>query len=357
MKVALLGFGTVGKGVYDMLCGSDFLSPSLVLVREGKVTEPFEVSDIRRITEDPEIEAVAECMGGIHPAFEYVKACLEAHKSVVTANKALVAEKGLELTAVARDNGVGFLFSAACGGAIPVLHNIAVAKRTDRIRSCVGIINGTCNFILSGLEDSSFASYTEALEKAQQLGYAEADPTADVSGLDTLRKVILLCAVAFDRLPSDGFDCEGIENIDLYEGEGRIRLLGQCGLNEDGSVHAFVEPCVVSEASGFAGVVSNGNRISYTGERCGEISISGQGAGRYPTASALLRDLSAVSSPEYMIGTSCIAQSADNSRIGRDYVVFKDGQKAFVKCSVSEMHAWAASEREKGSRVFFACVL
>ena len=145
MKVALLGFGTVGVGVYEMLAGAEGLEPGPVLVRPGKEDKPFKVSSLSAIVNDPTVGAVAEVMGGVDPAFSYACAAMKAGKHFVTSNKALVAAKGTELNALAREQGVAFLFSAACGGAVPFLHNLALAKESDEILSLGGILNGTTN--------------------------------------------------------------------------------------------------------------------------------------------------------------------------------------------------------------------
>ena len=181
MKVAVLGYGTVGVGVYEMLQAAKGLEAGPVLVRPGKENEAFKVSSIEKITEDPSVDAVAEVMGGVEPAFTYAMAAIRAGKHFVTSNKALVAAKGVELNRAAREAGVSFLFSAACGGGVPILHNLARAVQTDEILSVGGILNGTTNFMLDQMQ-STGKDYADALKEAQELGYAEADPTADVTG-------------------------------------------------------------------------------------------------------------------------------------------------------------------------------
>ena len=197
MKVAILGFGTVGVGVYEMLEKCAGLEPGPVLVRAGKEDQPYKVSSMEKIVSDPEVGAVAEVMGGIEPANSYVKMALAAGKHVVTSNKALVAAHGIELAQLARENGVSFLFSAACGGGVPFLHNLAIAAQSDKILSLGGILNGTTNFMLDAMQ-SEGKDYGDVLRQAQALGYAEADPTADVSGLtDTQLNVVLSVIDAF----------------------------------------------------------------------------------------------------------------------------------------------------------------
>ena len=190
MKVAVLGYGTVGFGVYEMLKHAEGLEAGPVLVRPGKDDEPFKVTSIEQITEDASVDAVAEVMGGVEPAFSYACAALNAGKHFVTSNKALVAAKGPELAKLAKEKQVGFLFSAACGGGVPFLHNLSLAVQSDEILTVGGILNGTTNYMLDQMQSTGM-SYADALSDAQKLGYAEADPTADVTGLDALRKIML----------------------------------------------------------------------------------------------------------------------------------------------------------------------
>lgn len=357
MKVGVLGYGTVGRGVYEMIEQSAFLTAGPVLVLPFECKESFMVTDIESITGDTTVDAVCECMGGIEPAFTFAKACLESGKHFVTSNKALVAAKGIELNEIARKAGKSFLFSAACGGAIPILHNISVARKTDEVMTAGGIINGTTNFILSGIEEGKFRDYQDALKVAQKLGYAEADPTADVSGLDTLRKVILLSAVGFDKLPADGMLNEGIENIDLFhEKDKKVRLIGSCGKNENGTVYAYVEPVILKQNSPFAGVSSNFNQVMYEGKNSGVISLYGQGAGRYPTASAVLRDLTAVwEGTMCMFGENLSECTADNRFVKHRYYI-SDGRRVqeTEPVSVSDMHREMKARREAGEKLFFA---
>ena len=217
MKVAVLGFGTVGVGVYEMLKTAQGLEPGPVLVRPGKADAPYKVTSLEEIVNDESVQAVVEVMGGIEPAYTYAVAALEHGKHFVTSNKALVAAKGVALNKLAREKGVAFLFSAACGGAVPILHNLALARESDKILALGGILNGTTNYMLDAMQRLGL-DYGDALADAQRLGYAEADPTADVSGLDALRKIMLADAVAYGLLPQEGLLNEGIppENLIYY---------------------------------------------------------------------------------------------------------------------------------------------
>ncbi len=380
MKVAVLGFGTVGVGVYEMLHTAAGLEPGPVLVRPGKDNEPFKVSSLDAILNDPTVDAVAEVMGGIEPAFTYVSAALKAGKHAVTSNKALVALHGPELQLLAAEHGVSFLFSAACGGAVPILHNLALAVSSDSIRSLGGILNGTTNFMLDCMQRRGM-DYDDVLKEAQQLGYAEADPTADVSGLDALRKIMLACAVSYDMLPVDGLLCEGIESItsaDVQDFQSRnltCRLLASGGKNPDGSIYAYVEPVLFGPSAPECSVLMNFNMAKYDGQNSGKIVLIGQGAGRYPTASAVLRDLTDIKNGRSsMMRTSCQRCSANNADASHPYyirvpaefanrfpsqtVLEEDGICRMISepISVQFMHKTAAELRSKDVSIFFAAI-
>lgn len=380
MKVALLGFGTVGVGVYGMLDGAYGLEQGPVLVRPGKDDSSYKVTDIGSIVNDPSVGAVAEVMGGIEPAFRYVSAALSAGKHVVTSNKALVAAHGPELAELAEKNKVAFLFSAACGGGVPFLHNLALATESDRILSVGGILNGTTNYMLDAMQRRDM-DYADALKDAQRLGYAEADPTADVSGLDALRKIMLACAVAYDQLPSVGLYHEGIESLTAadvarFRAKGlTCRLLASGGLSDEGRVYAFVEPVLLPASAPECAVLDNFNLARYEGENSGAIIMIGQGAGRWPTASAVIRDLSCIlQGQRVMMQSGCPRVRADNSACSHAYYVrlpeafadrlpLKDAEKdgSLVRAvtaplSVSAMHEAAAEIRKAGAQVFFAAM-
>ena len=377
MKVAILGFGTVGVGVYEMLQKAPGFEPGPVLVRPGKEDQPFKVSSMEQIANDPEVYAVAEVMGGIEPANSYVAMALKAGKHVVTSNKALVAAHGIELAGIAREQGVSFLFSAACGGGVPFLHNLAIASESDRILALGGILNGTTNFMLDAMQSEGM-DYGAALKIAQQLGYAEADPTADVSGLDALRKIMLACAVAYDKLPVDGFAREGIESITAedvahFQSLGLTCRLITSGGETDGSVYAYVEPVLFPANAPECSVVKNFNMAKYLGENAGSIVLMGQGAGRYPTASAVVRDLYGLGSLA-MLRPGCVKVTADNSACVHPYYVRADAAKAgcfqlekswaeggtvrgvTAPMAVTAMHALADKIRKEGGSIFFAAM-
>lgn len=380
MKVAVLGFGTVGVGVYEMLGQAEGLEQGPVLVRPGKEDAPFKVSSIEQIVNDPGVDAVVEVMGGVEPAFTYASAALKAGKHFVTSNKALVAARGVELNALARESGAAFLFSAACGGGVPFLHNLSIARETDRILSLGGILNGTTNYMLDAMQRLGL-DYGDALADAQRLGYAEADPTADVSGLDALRKIMLACAVAYDKLPSEGLHNEGIESVtaaDVAHFQARgytCRLLAHGCQLPGGGVSAYVEPVLLRDGAPECAVQANYNMAKYEGKNAGSIVLMGQGAGRYPTASAVLRDLSCIiAGKKSMFSACCERAVADNSQSVHSYYVRLPAENAgeipaesaeldgdvvrvvTKPISVSQMHFTAMRLRESGVQLFFAAI-
>ncbi len=379
MKTAVLGYGTVGAGVYEMLGKAEGLEQGPVLELPSKAVEPFMVSDIGRIINDPSVEAVAECMGGVEPAFSFAAAALEAGKHFVTSNKVLVAARGIELEAIAKRKGKAFLFSAACGGAIPFLSNMRTARQTDRILEVSGILNGTTNYILDRMQSEGL-DFDEALRSAQKLGYAETDPTADISGMDAMRKVMLADAVAFGLLPSSGTDTEGIgsftaQDCRILKEKGLVcRLIGKGGV-KDGKPEAYVQPMLFTPDKTEAAVKLNFNLAGYTAEHAGRISLSGAGAGRYPTASAVLRDLSdAALGIRDMMSPGCERAEADNSgAVYRYFVRVSPGCSSLIAfttseaageftagftgpVSVREMHQTAQEIRSKGGSIFFAAI-
>ena len=381
MKVAVLGYGTVGVGVYEMLKKAEGLEAGPVLVRPGKKDADFKVCDLNEIIADPSVDAVAEVMGGVEPAFSYAMAAIRAGKHFVTSNKALVAARGVELFHAANEQGVAFLFSAACGGGVPFLHNLARAVKTDEILSVGGILNGTTNFMLDQMQSSGM-DYADALKQAQQLGYAEADPTADVTGLDALRKIMLACAVAWGVLPQEGLLNEGIDSLSAadvadFMARGRTcRLIASGCRAADGRIAAYVEPVLLSAGEAECAVLKNFNLARYEGKNAGSIAMIGQGAGRWPTASAVLRDLSGIAEGETaMFPANVCNGAADNAAECHAYYVRlpsacrgrlpaaevlsdTDGVLRLItgKMSVAAMHAAAKALRAEGCGVFFAAL-
>lgn len=380
MKVAVLGYGVVGKGVYDMLRTCPLFEAGTVLVRPGKVDEAFKVDNIDAIIKDESIDLVAEVMGGVDLPYKYASMVLKAGKHFVTSNKALVSERGVELNTLARENNVAFLFSAACGGAVPFLHNLELARRADQIESLGGILNGTTNYMLDRMQSEGL-DYSEALKEAQALGYAEADPTADVTGLDALRKIMLGCAVAYDMLPVEGLLNEGIDSFKAsdaahFQSQGlTCRLVARGGLNEDGSLYAFVQPVLLASDAPEAAVKKNFNMAKYIGRNSGQIVLMGQGAGRYPTASAVIRDVECVMDGQRaMLRADCRRVEAKNEgcrcryyvrlpevwlgRLSYESAQCSEGVARVITSSISvkAMHELARELRRAGAEVFFAAL-
>ena len=253
--------------------------------------------NFREIEHDGEIRVVVETIGGVEAAYEYTRRCLMAGKHVVTANKQLVAEHGCELLELARKNHVNYLFEASVGGGIPVLHPLTQCMAANRVDEIYGILNGTTNFILTKMVKEG-ASFAEALKLAQEKGYAEADPTADVEGIDAGRKICILADLAFGhQVDPAQVPMEGITGIDLKDVEiagrhgYRIKLLGRCLRLEGGRRTAYVAPHLISEENPMSDVNDVFNAVVVRGNATGEVMFYGKGAGELPTASACVADV------------------------------------------------------------------
>ncbi|MBQ6797943.1 MAG: homoserine dehydrogenase [Oscillospiraceae bacterium] len=296
MKAALLGFGVVGGGVYTMLQEHPGWEVAYVLdKREFPELGEKLVHSIDTIVNDPAVDVVVEMMGGTKPAFDFVAAALKAGKHVVTSNKALIAAYYNELTALARENGVALRCTAAVGGGIPWLTSLERACSVDTIESISGIMNGTTNYILDVMtrEGKEFAG---VLKNAQELGYAEADPTADIDGWDIRRKLVISSNIAYgisiqeEDIPMSGIRGITAEDIAAFTEAGLVcRMIASSARTAEG-ISATVEPMLLPKGAPEAAVPLNYNRISYVGERLGIQAFFGQGAGRYPTAANCVRD-------------------------------------------------------------------
>ncbi|MEE3467337.1 MAG: homoserine dehydrogenase [Eubacterium sp.] len=307
-KIAVLGYGTVGSGVVEVLQ----TNASIITEKAGETIEVKRVLDLRDFPGDPvqsivtheftdieqddEISIVVETMGGTKPAYDFVKRCILAGKSVCTSNKALVADHGTELIRLAKEKGVHFFFEASVGGGIPILRPLSRCLVADQLLSIDGILNGTTNFILTKMADEGSA-YEDVLKEAQALGYAEADPTADVEGYDTCRKIAILTALAYGaQVDYEDITTVGISKItatDIAYAKkmGRvIRLLGSSRL-EDGKLYALVAPFIIGDEDPLYGVNGVFNAIKVTGNMLGEVMFYGQGAGKEATASAVVTDI------------------------------------------------------------------
>ncbi len=310
MKVAIMGYGVVGSGVAAVLkqnfahikqnSVSDGLELKYILdlrTFPGDEFESLVINDFNTILEDDEVKIVVETMGGVNPAYKFVSSCLEAGKSVVTSNKELVATKGFELLETAKRNNVNFLFEASVGGGIPVLRPISQCLASNEIKEVAGILNGTTNFILTKMIEEGMA-FEEALSTAQQLGYAEKDPTADVEGLDACRKICILASLCFGKhVYPDSVYTEGIRGITGEDVEnvkkwgGVIKLIGSSKKLDDGRITAWVSPAIIKNGSQLASVSDVFNAVLVRGNAVGDAVFYGRGAGKLPTASAVVADV------------------------------------------------------------------
>lgn len=315
VRLGLAGFGTVGQGLASILSeNADWITRRLG--REVKVTAlavrdrakerpvPFPagarlVDDPRELAKDPEVDIVVELMGGVGLAHDLLLSALAAGKHVVTANKALLAERGSELFAVAARQNVGLYYEASICGGIPIVQTLKESLAGNHILDVTGILNGTSNFILSRMTSKGL-SYEAALKKAQKKGYAEADPTLDVEGVDAAHKLALLIRLAYGRdfdlrdLPVTGIT--GVTPLDIaYAKEFgcRIKLIGQARM-VDGKISAGVHPMLLTSSYLLAQVHGAFNAVRVTGDAVGSIMLYGQGAGGRPTASAVLADIMAL---------------------------------------------------------------
>ena len=308
IKYAILGYGTVGKGVAEVMAEQrekiaavvgDELELGYILVRHDYPGDPYEdkmVTDFAVIENDPAIAVVAEVIGGAGDAYDYTKRALRAGKSVVTSNKELVAMHGAELNRIARKKGVNYLFEGSVGGGIPLLRPLTQCLAANRIDEIFGILNGTTNYILTAM-DVQGQSFDAALKTAQELGYAEADPTADVEGIDACRKTAILADLAFGynmdptRIPTRGITAVESADQELASALGySIKLLGRA-IRAPGGCCAFVEPHLVPGSHLLASVSGVMNACVVRGSAVGEVMFYGPGAGRRPTASAVAADI------------------------------------------------------------------
>ena len=311
VAVGLLGLGTVGGGVARLLAErSDRIARRVgrrvdvkwAVVRDVKrdrevtLTRDRIVSDPRVILDDPEVAVVIEVMGGVDLAFDWTCRALAAGKDVVTANKALLAERGAELFAVARRHGRAIAFEAAVGGGIPIVQALGVGLAANQVTSIAAIVNGTCNFILTAMGRDGLP-YDQALAQAQQLGYAEADPTMDVDGTDTAHKLAVLAQLAFGAsVTTRDISRAGIDRLQpadiAYAAElgSVVKLLALADLSEDG-LTLRVGPTLVRRGTPLADVQGPYNAVRVVGDAVGDTLFYGRGAGAMPTASAVVGDL------------------------------------------------------------------
>ena len=308
IQIAILGLGTVGTGVAKVVAENakqierklgEPLQVKAILVRHFK-DGPYRqlmTDDFRKIEEDESIRVVVETIGGVEAAYEYTKRALQAGKHVVTANKQLVAERGCELLELARKKNVSYLFEASVGGGIPVLHPLTQCMAANRIDEVYGILNGTTNYILSRMVRTG-AFFSDALREAQAKGYAEADPTADVEGIDAGRKICILADLAFGYqvdpavVPMEGISRLSLRDVKIAQRAGyRIKLLGRAVRMPGGGRTAYVAPHLIPEDNPIANVEDVFNAVMIRGNATGDVMFYGKGAGELPTASACVADV------------------------------------------------------------------
>jgi len=309
IKIAILGFGTVGSGVAEVITlnskkiakstGEEIGIKYIVDVRDfpGSPYEGLFTKDFSQVENDPEVKVVVETIGGAKIAYEFTKRSLLAGKSVVTSNKELVATHGYELLQIAKEKNVNYLFEASVGGGIPILRPITQCLAANKIEEVYGIVNGTTNYILTEMIKNGL-SFDTALKQAQSFGYAELDPTADIEGHDACRKICILCALCFgnhvypDKVPTEGITKVRSEDVKYAMDNGyKIKLLARAVLGEDEKVSAYVAPHLVAEGNLISGVEGVMNAITVVGNALGTSMYYGAGAGKLPTASAVVADV------------------------------------------------------------------
>ena len=308
INVAILGFGVVGSGVAEVLTqnkniiekklGNEVNIKYILDLRDfpGNPFEKLVVHDFNIILNDPEVSVVAEMMGGSHPAYDFSKACLEAGKSVVTSNKEVVANFGSELLEIAKAKGVAYMFEASVGGGIPIIRPMCNDLASNNITEINGILNGTTNYILTKMTTEG-AAFADVLKDAQDKGYAERNPAADVEGLDAARKIVILASLAFGKSVSpNDIHVEGIteiatEDVELANKLGyAIKLIGHAEKVGD-KILAMVSPRLIPHSNPLSGINDVFNGILLNADMVGQVMFYGPGAGKLPTASAVSADI------------------------------------------------------------------
>ena len=309
INVAVMGYGTVGSGVVELLhsnhdrisrSAGDSVRVKYILDIRDFSDSPYAelfVKDFALIESDPEVSVVVETIGGVGMAQEFTRRALAAGKSVVTSNKELVSEHGCELTRIARENNVCYLFEASVGGGVPILHPISACLAGDDISEIYGILNGTTNYILTNMFKNG-STFEKALSEAQEKGYAERDPSADINGIDTCRKTCILADLAFGKNIAPKYvHAEGIANVNAIDVErvssagAAIKLIGRTVKMADGTIAAYTAPHVLMSENLLVNVEGVFNGIVVRGEATGETMFYGKGAGKLPTATAVIADI------------------------------------------------------------------
>ena len=309
IKIGLIGLGTVGSGVFKTLQNFKNVEVVKIAVHNKNKKRNIEGLDESIITDDayevvnnPEIQIVAELVGGINPAFDLIKTAIKNGKHIVTANKELLAKHGEELFNFAEENNKVVLYEAAIAGGIPLIMPIKTILAGNKITKIKAILNGTTNYILTKM-DVQGASYTDVLKEAQELGYAEADPTGDVEGFDAAYKITTLATIAFGkRIKIENVYREGITKISPDDMKAanemgyKIKLIASAELNEDSKADVRVHPMLVPKTKTLAHIDYVTNAVSLSGHPVGDVTLSGPGAGEFPTASSVVGDILAIAS-------------------------------------------------------------
>lgn len=307
MKIAIMGFGVVGSGVGELLItnresiaqkAGEELEVKYILDLRDFPESPYKcfIKDFDIILNDPEVEVVIEAMGGTNPAYRFTKSLLEAGKHVVSSNKELVATHGTELLQIAKQKNINYLFEASVGGGIPIIRPLISSLTGNDITGIIGILNGTTNYILTQMINNK-KSFADALLEAQEKGYAEKDPTADVEGIDTCRKIAILASLAYGKfvdctkIPTEGITKVTVEDAQYASEMGySVKLVGQC-VKEGSGVWAGVFPAFIDFDCPLSNISDVFNGILVQGESLGDVMFYGKGAGKLPTASAMVSDL------------------------------------------------------------------
>ncbi|HHX63011.1 MAG TPA: homoserine dehydrogenase [Epulopiscium sp.] len=361
MNIAILGYGTVGSGVVEVIntnkesidkrAGREINIKHILDLRmfPGEPIEHLLTDDFNKIINDKDVDIVVEVMGGLEPAYSFVKQSLKRGKSVVTSNKELVAKYGASLLQLAKENSVNFLFEASVGGGIPIIRPLNESLTADEIYEITGILNGTTNFILTKMEQEGLP-FEEVLKEAQDLGYAERNPEADVEGHDACRKIAILSSLAFGRqvnyeeIPTEGITRISKEDMEYAKEMGyTIKLLGRCK-RKGHEIFATVSPVMIPVKHPLAPVQDVFNAILIKGNVIGEVMFYGRGAGKLPTASAVVADIVEASKHKGINIISHwskeIVEMMDPKDVPASYFVRvqkKDGVETKVKAKVEEL--------------------
>ena len=327
MKTAILGFGVVGSGAYEILNRYGYTVKKVLDIRPHDELGDVLTNNYDDILNDKEITVVAEAIGGLEPAHTFVVKALKAGKHVVSSNKHLICTYYDELHKLAIENGVTIKFTSSAGGGIPWLYNLKRGVRCDEMEKVMGIMNGTTNFILDAMITDS-RDFDDVLKEAQALGYAEANPSADIDGLDTARKTAISSSIAFDTIiTEDEVDVFGLRNIKKLDIDYITKKLGKTvrymgfGTKNEDTVSVFVEPTILDAGALEANVNKNFNMISLFGKSVGRLSFYGQGAGKYPTGNSLAQDVIDILKGDTALEYPKAKVEINNSSIYRKYYV------------------------------------